>query len=74
MKDTEFYAQALEKENHFLREEIEKSKYSKDKNEYSKFLSGLTQIRNKKPQTTTTLQSQSTKDYTGVSPISTQSK
>jgi hypothetical protein len=31
-----------------LREEIEKSKYSKDKNEYSKFISGLLPIRGKK--------------------------
>jgi hypothetical protein len=31
----------MEKENNFLRLEIERTKYSKDKEGYSKFISGL---------------------------------
>ena len=42
------YVNALEKENYFLREEIEKAKFSKDKNDYSKFVSGLLPLRDKK--------------------------
>ena len=42
MKDNEYYASALERENVFLRVEIERSKYSKDKEEYGKFITGLT--------------------------------
>ena len=36
---------ALEKENLFLREEIEKCKFDKKKDEYNKFISGLTHIK-----------------------------
>lgn len=50
MRESGFYVSALEKENHFLREEIERSKYSKSKEEYGKFVSGLTQLK-KKPTT-----------------------
>jgi dihydroxyacetone kinase DhaKLM complex PTS-EIIA-like component DhaM len=39
--ESTYYTSALEKENAFLRLEIERSKYSKDKEGYSKFLSGL---------------------------------
>jgi len=38
---------ALEKENQYLRDEIERAKYSKDKEEYGRFVSGLTQVRKK---------------------------
>ena len=31
----------MEKENHYLRLEVERVKYSKDKEGYSKFISGL---------------------------------
>ena len=48
VRDQQLYANALEKENYFLREEIEKAKFNKDKNEYSKFVSGLLPIRDKK--------------------------
>lgn len=48
MKDQQLYVSALEKENYFLREEIERTKFSKDKNEYSRFISGLIPIRGKK--------------------------
>ncbi|CDW87912.1 UNKNOWN [Stylonychia lemnae] len=48
VKDHNFYTSALEKENQFLREEVEKVKYSKDKNEYSKFLQNLVPIRGMK--------------------------
>jgi uncharacterized protein (DUF2461 family) len=41
---------AVEKENAFLREEIEKAKYSKDKSEYGRFVSNLLPIRGKKGQ------------------------
>ena len=47
MKDNEYYASALERENVFLRVEIERSKYSKDKEEYGKFITGLTQLKRK---------------------------
>ncbi len=47
MKENEFYVAALERENIFLREEIEKAKYSKDKEEYSRFISGLTTLKKK---------------------------
>jgi hypothetical protein len=36
---------ALEKENTFLREEIEKSKFNKNKEDYNKFISGLTSLK-----------------------------
>jgi hypothetical protein len=39
------YVSAIEKENKFLREEIEKCKYSKSKDDYSKFISGLVSIK-----------------------------
>jgi uncharacterized protein YueI len=39
------YTQAIEKENQFLRLEVEKSKYSKDKEGYSKFIQGLIKHR-----------------------------
>lgn len=42
INDNSVYTNALEKENHFLREEIERTKYSKSKEDYTKFLSGLT--------------------------------
>lgn len=48
IKDTQYYMSALEKENAFLREEVERTKYSKDKAEYGKFLSNLIPIRGKK--------------------------
>lgn len=48
MKDSNYYTNALEKENSFLREEIEKTKYSKDKNEYGRFIQNLVPIRNSK--------------------------
>lgn len=70
LKDTEFYASSLEKENHFLREEIEKTKYSKDKQEYNKFLGGLTQLRNKKQ---TAPSAVNYKEYSAT-PISSQNK
>ena len=38
---------ALERENQYLRDEIERAKYSKDKEEYNRFVSGLTQVRKK---------------------------
>ena len=45
MKDNDFYVIALEKENMFLREEIERSKFSKDKEEYGRFITGLTSLK-----------------------------
>jgi len=42
----------MEKENQFLRLEVERVKYSKDKEGYSKFLSGLLKIGSAKNQTT----------------------
>jgi hypothetical protein len=42
VKENDYYMSALERENIFLREEIERNKYSKDKEEYGKFISGLT--------------------------------
>ena len=41
MKEGVFYTQAMERENAFLRQEIERVKYSKDKDSYSRFISGL---------------------------------
>lgn len=46
-KDREVYMGALERENLYLRDEIERAKFSKDKEEYGRFVSGLTQIRKK---------------------------
>lgn len=39
------YVQALEKENIFLREEIERSKFYKDKEDYGRFVGGLTSLK-----------------------------
>jgi hypothetical protein len=39
----------MEKENQFLRLEVEKSKYSKDKEGYSRFIQGL--IKHRGPST-----------------------
>lgn len=47
IKDNSYYVNALEKENAYLREEIEKAKYSKDKVEYGKFVQNLLPIRKK---------------------------
>lgn len=44
-RDSAFYTAAIEKENQFLRLEIEKTKYSKDKEEFSRFMSGLTKTK-----------------------------
>ena len=44
VKDSQFYTSAIEKENQFLRLEVERVKYSKDKEGYNKFLSGLLKI------------------------------
>ena len=41
MKDCQQYSTAIEKENQYLRLEVERVKYSKDKEGYSKFISGL---------------------------------
>jgi hypothetical protein len=41
VKDTQQYSAAIEKENQYLRLEVERVKYSKDKEGYSKFSSGL---------------------------------
>ena len=41
LRDQQYYTQAMEKENNFLRLEIERTKYSKDKEGYSRFISGL---------------------------------
>lgn len=41
VKDNQFYSSAMEKENQYLRLEVERVKYSKDKEGYSKFISGL---------------------------------
>ena len=41
MKDSQQYSTAIEKENQYLRLEVERVKYSKDKEGYSKFISGL---------------------------------
>jgi hypothetical protein len=41
VKDTQQYSAAIEKENQYLRLEVERVKYSKDKEGYSKFISGL---------------------------------
>lgn len=41
IRDTAFYTQAMEKENVFLRQEIERVKYSKDKDSYGRFMAGL---------------------------------
>jgi len=46
-KENENYAVTLEKENEFLRAEIERCRFYKDKEEYGKFLGGLTQIKKK---------------------------
>ena len=40
-KESDDYAGVLQKENLFLRQEIERSKFSKDKDEYNRFLGGL---------------------------------
>lgn len=45
IRDTAFYTQAMEKENMFLRQEIERVKYSKEKDSYGRFMAGL--IKNK---------------------------
>jgi len=47
------YTQAMEKENQYLRLEVEKSKYSKDKEGYSKFIQGLIKHRGTAPTSTT---------------------
>ncbi len=47
------YTQGMEKENQFLRLEVEKSKYSKDKEGYSKFIQGLIKHRGGAPISTT---------------------
>ena len=44
-RDSAFYTAAIEKENQFLRLEIEKTKYSNDKEQYSRFMSGLTKTK-----------------------------
>jgi len=41
VKDAQQYSAAIEKENQYLRLEVERVKYSKDKEGYSKFISGL---------------------------------
>ena len=41
IKDAQQYSAAIEKENQYLRLEVERVKYSKDKEGYSKFISGL---------------------------------
>ena len=41
LKDGQQYSAAVEKENQYLRLEVERVKYSKDKEGYSKFISGL---------------------------------
>ena len=41
VKDAQQYSVAIEKENQYLRLEVERVKYSKDKEGYSKFISGL---------------------------------
>jgi hypothetical protein len=41
LRDIQLYTQAMEKENQFLRLEVERTKYSKDKEGYSKFIGGL---------------------------------
>lgn len=48
LKDNQYYVNAVERENAFLREEIERAKYSKDKAEYTRFISGLVPIRGSK--------------------------
>jgi hypothetical protein len=47
LKDGSHYISAVERENQFLREEIEKSKYCKDKEDYGKFISGLLPMKKK---------------------------
>lgn len=41
VKDAQQYSTAIEKENQYLRLEMERVKYSKDKEGYSKFINGL---------------------------------
>ena len=49
-RDSTTYIKAIEKENQFLRMEVERTKYSKDKEGYSRFISGLV----KRPATAST--------------------
>lgn len=51
-RESAFYTAAMEKENQFLRLEIEKTKYSKDKEQYSRFMSGLTKTKSASKLTT----------------------
>lgn len=45
VKDSDAHVDVVERECEFLRQEIERSKYSKDKNEYKSFISGLSMLR-----------------------------